>query len=287
VILYLVVILVAALATAVAALTRARTARTARRACEEGCRQLEAASLSATGVPEQDGRAREMEVAGQLAADVAHGLNDVLTAITGHTELLIANLPPDDPGVLDAIEIRRGALSAARLTRQLLALSRNQPGLIEVIDVNAVAERTAASLRRLDRSPAQTAPIVQAYATVLIVDDDRRVRDLAKLVLVHAGYDVVAVAGPHDALAALRRQPDITILLIDVVLPEMNGYDLAAEARKIAPDAHIIFMSGFAFDTIRQPTADDFLAKPFTIESLANLVQQAAARSRPVASAFP
>jgi CheY-like chemotaxis protein len=114
-------------------------------------------------------------------------------------------------------------------------------------------------------------------ATVLIVDDDPRVRDLAKLVLVRAGHDVVAVAGPHDALAALNRQPDINLLLIDVVMPEMNGYDFAAEARKIVPSAHIIFMSGFACDMNRQPAAHGFLAKPFTIESLTSVVQQVAA----------
>jgi CheY-like chemotaxis protein len=111
-------------------------------------------------------------------------------------------------------------------------------------------------------------------ATVLVVDDDSRVRDLAKLILVRAGHDVVAVAGPHDALAVLNRQPDIDLLLIDVVMPEMNGYDFAAEARKIVPSAHIIFMSGFACDMNRHPAANGFLAKPFTIESLTNVVQQ-------------
>jgi CheY-like chemotaxis protein len=116
-------------------------------------------------------------------------------------------------------------------------------------------------------------------ARVLIVDDDPRVRDLAELVLVRAGHDVVAVTGPRDALAALNRQPDTNLLLIDVVMPEMNGYDFAAEARKIVPGAHIIFMSGFACDMNRQHAADGFLAKPFTIESLTNAVQQVAASS--------
>jgi CheY-like chemotaxis protein len=116
-------------------------------------------------------------------------------------------------------------------------------------------------------------------ARVLIVDDDSRVRDLARIVLVRAGHDVVAVAGPHDALAALTRQPDINLLLIDVVMPEMNGYDFAAEALRIVPGAHIIFMSGFARDMNREPAAHGFLAKPFTIEALTNVVQQVAASS--------
>jgi CheY-like chemotaxis protein len=119
-------------------------------------------------------------------------------------------------------------------------------------------------------APAGVQGVVKA--TVLIVDDDHNVRDLAKLVLVRAGHNVLAVAGPHDALATLNRQPDINLLLIDVVMPEMNGYDLAAEALRIVPSAHIIFMSGFACDIERQPANHGFLAKPFTIESLANAV---------------
>jgi CheY-like chemotaxis protein len=118
---------------------------------------------------------------------------------------------------------------------------------------------------------------IEGGSKVLIVDDDARVRDLIKLVLVRAGHDVVAVAGAHDALTELNRHPDIRLLLIDVIMPEMSGYDLAAAARKIVPGAHIIFMSGFACDRVRQPAADGFLAKPFTIESLTNIVEQAVA----------
>jgi two-component system, cell cycle sensor histidine kinase and response regulator CckA len=118
---------------------------------------------------------------------------------------------------------------------------------------------------------------VDGYATVLIVEDDPRVRRLIEVVLRRAGHDVVSVAGPRDALTALNTQPDFNLVLTDIVMPEMNGYDLAAEVRRVAPRAHVVFMSGFACDVARQPLADPFLAKPFTIESLTNAVQQALA----------
>ena len=114
-------------------------------------------------------------------------------------------------------------------------------------------------------------------APVLVVEDDPRVRELIRLVLVRAGHEVVAVAGPHAALAALNRQPAISLMLVDVVMPEMDGYDLVVEGRKISPGVHVVFMSGFARDTARHPSGDGFLAKPFTVESLTGIVQEALA----------
>jgi two-component system cell cycle sensor histidine kinase/response regulator CckA len=110
---------------------------------------------------------------------------------------------------------------------------------------------------------------------VLVVEDEPRVRELIRLVLVRAGHEVIPVAGPHAALAALHRQPAISLMLVDVVMPEMDGYDLVAEARKISPRVHVVFISGFARDAARHPSGDGFLAKPFTVESLTDIVEHA------------
>ena len=114
-------------------------------------------------------------------------------------------------------------------------------------------------------------------APVLVVEDEPGTRELIRLVLVRVGREVVAVAGPHAALDALRRQPAIALMLVDVVMPEMNGYDLVAEARTISPGVHVVFMSGFARDATRHPSSDGFLAKPFTVEALTSIVEEALA----------
>jgi len=62
---------------------------------------------------------------------------------------------------------------------------------------------------------------------------------------------------------------------VDVVMPEMDGYDLVAEARKVSPGIHVVFMSAFARDVTRHPSGDGFLAKPFTVESLTSIVEHA------------
>ena len=113
-------------------------------------------------------------------------------------------------------------------------------------------------------------------ALVLVVEDEPRVRDLIRMVLVRAGHEVVAVAGPHAALAALNRQPAIALMLVDVVMPEMDGYDLVVEARKIAPGRPRRVHVGFRAQIrrgIRAATASSRSRSP--IESLTGIVAEA------------
>jgi CheY-like chemotaxis protein/two-component sensor histidine kinase len=122
---------------------------------------------------------------------------------------------------------------------------------------------------------ARPAHVVDGSSRVLVVEDDPGVRRLIELALTRAGHQVVSVAGPRDALAALTGEPAFTLVLTDIVMPEMNGHDLAVEIRRIAPGLRIGFMSGFACDLARQTAGELFLAKPFTVESLTTFVRHA------------
>jgi CheY-like chemotaxis protein len=247
-----------AIAGACVATLRARAASAALRASE--AKYLESVE-----------RNRKMEAASQLAGDVAHDLDDLLTVITERIESLIASPYPPDKGREDALEIRRAALSAARLTLPLRALSGGLRAPTDAIDVNAATARAANALQRvLDPAVAET----RLTTPVLVVEDDPALRELIQRVLVGAGHEVMAAAGPRAALAALSRQPAISLMLVDVVMPEMDGYDLVAEARKISPGVHAVFMSSFTHDTTRHPGGDRFLAKPFSLESLTAIVQE-------------
>ena len=110
---------------------------------------------------------------------------------------------------------------------------------------------------------------------MLVVEDDPRVRSLAELILNRAGHDVITAGGPIEALAAIKAQSDIDLVITDVVMPDMNGFDLAVELKRIAPGVRVVFMSGFTSDHFKRSTDDQFLKKPFTVESLTNAVDQA------------
>lgn len=101
------------------------------------------------------------------------------------------------------------------------------------------------------------------HAFVLVVDDDPMILDLATNMLEELGCRVIAISSAHEALRVLQAEPGITALLTDIQMPRMDGVELAAEARRIRRDLHVVFASG-GTSVLGEP----FLAKPFTREEL-------------------
>jgi two-component system, cell cycle sensor histidine kinase and response regulator CckA len=93
--------------------------------------------------------AQKMEAVGQLAGGIAHDFNNLLGVITGYSELLIRELPPESRGRKRGEEIKRAADRAAALTRQLLAFSRRQVLQPKVLDLNEVVAEVEKMLRRV------------------------------------------------------------------------------------------------------------------------------------------
>jgi PAS domain S-box-containing protein len=98
---------------------------------------------------EQLAQSQKMEAVGQLAGGVAHDFNNILTAITGYSDMLVRKLRRDDPLYANAEEIRKASDRASALTRQLLAFSRKQVLKAEVVDLNAVVADISKMLQRL------------------------------------------------------------------------------------------------------------------------------------------
>jgi signal transduction histidine kinase len=113
--------------------------RAARKAAEAALRQSE----------EQLRQVQKIEAVGRLAAGVAHDFNNILTAITGHSELLLRQLDADDPRRRNAEQIEKAAYRAAGLTRQLLIFSRKQVIQPRVLNLNAVILNLKKMLCRL------------------------------------------------------------------------------------------------------------------------------------------
>ncbi len=94
-------------------------------------------------------QAQKMEAVGRLAGGIAHDFNNLLTAILSYVDFVLVSLGPDHPARDDAEEVRRAALKAADLTRQLLAFSRRQVLQPKLLDLNAIVTEMEKLLRRL------------------------------------------------------------------------------------------------------------------------------------------
>jgi two-component system cell cycle sensor histidine kinase/response regulator CckA len=113
--------------------------------------------------------------------------------------------------------------------------------------------------------------------TILLVEDEDSVRDITKHVLESAGYLVVEACGPQQALELFSRfEGSIHLLLTDLVMPTMNGAELAARLRELRPNLTTIFMSGYASSTaLLHSVPGCYLQKPFTVGALLSRVAEA------------
>ncbi len=119
----------------------------------------------------------------------------------------------------------------------------------------------------------EVAPPVPGSETILLVEDEVMILDIGRTMLEMLGYRVLAASTPGEALRLAREHSgDIHLLLTDVIMPEMNGRDLARQLLSLYPDIKRLFMSGYTADVIAHHGVLDegvhFLQKPFTLETL-------------------
>jgi signal transduction histidine kinase len=119
----------------------------------------------------------------------------------------------------------------------------------------------------------------QSAARVLIVDDEQNMCDICARTLRRAGYEVATTNDPREAVTLLRETPSFDLLLTDIKMPTMSGFDLAYIARDVDPAIAIIIMTGFAsMENLQQSVqrgVADLLAKPFELDQLRLAVDQA------------
>lgn len=114
-------------------------------------------------------------------------------------------------------------------------------------------------------------------ASVLVVDDQKEIRELARLVLQDAGYRVRCVNNGAAALEAVNDDEPLSLILLDMHMPVMDGWEFVRKYRSI-PDAHapLVVMTA-AHDARRyaaEVEADRFLAKPFELDDLLATVDE-------------
>ncbi|MBW1810444.1 MAG: PAS domain S-box protein [Deltaproteobacteria bacterium] len=124
-----------------------------------------------------------------------------------------------------------------------------------------------------------TATELKGSETILLVEDNKHVRDLAHTILELHGYTVLVAENGGEALMIFEEHggaPDL--LLTDVVMPEMNGKELFDKAIENHPSLRVLYMSGYTKDIIADHGVLDegiaFIQKPFTLQSLATKVRK-------------
>ena len=137
----------------------------------------------------------------------------------------------------------------------------------------AAGRVTQASVRRGDP------PLNYPGAAILVVEDDPRVSRSTTGALEELGYRPHPVASGREALDILARDPDIELVVTDVMMPEMTGTELAAEVTRLYPDIGLLFVTGYVGEAgdAGDLAGRALLRKPFTVNALATAVATALA----------
>jgi two-component system cell cycle sensor histidine kinase/response regulator CckA len=129
------------------------------------------------------------------------------------------------------------------------------------------------------RTEGTTPPAERGQETILLVEDEPAILEMVTAMLELQGYTVLGASTPGEAICLAReRVGEIHLLMTDVVMPEMNGRELARNLLSLHPHLKRIFMSGYTSDVIAHHGVLDegvhFLQKPFSIEDLAARVRE-------------
>ncbi len=131
----------------------------------------------------------------------------------------------------------------------------------------------------VETKPAETASApAQHGETILVVEDEEAVRKLAVEGLGELGYTVIAADNAKHALILLGEHPAISLLFTDVVMPGVNGRELADEALRRKPDLKVLFTTGYTRNAVVHNGILDpgvrLIGKPYTLQQLSQIIRE-------------
>jgi PAS domain S-box-containing protein len=119
---------------------------------------------------------------------------------------------------------------------------------------------------------------LRGAGVVLVVDDERLVREMVKAALEHYGYKVLVADSGLAAIDVLKRHPgDIALVILDLSMPNMSGEEALPELRKIRPEVKVLVSSGYSeaetMTLFKGQQVSGFIQKPYTVKGLAETVK--------------
>jgi two-component system cell cycle sensor histidine kinase/response regulator CckA len=129
-----------------------------------------------------------------------------------------------------------------------------------------------------DKTTAESTPALPGTESILVVEDDAAVRQLAVIILRENGYRVRESNNAFEALALIRQDMSFDLVLTDVIMPQMSGKQLYDEIQSQLPEMRVLLMSGYTDDALAHHGVLDeslsFLEKPFSPSQLARKVRE-------------
>jgi signal transduction histidine kinase len=135
-----------------------------------------------------------------------------------------------------------------------------------------------ASSKQVEDPVIQSKRATLSTRTILIVDDEKKVLDMAHKVIRKLGYEVLEASGGREAIEVFRsHHEEIDLVILDITMPDMGGGEVFDSLKKIDPAVHVLLASGYSVDnTAREIMArgcDGFIQKPFNMKDLHQAIE--------------
>jgi two-component system, cell cycle sensor histidine kinase and response regulator CckA len=123
----------------------------------------------------------------------------------------------------------------------------------------------------------------ESTETILLVEDEELVRDVTKRILKRAGYKVLTAINGKEALNLYANKRDkISLVILDLIMPEMGGKECLEKLREIDPDAKILIISGYCTTEIEREITESgaagFILKPYDFKQMLTKVREVLAK---------
>ncbi|WP_454631264.1 response regulator [Bradyrhizobium cenepequi] len=211
----------------------------------------------------------------QVTGGVAHDFNNLLTVISGNLEIATRSVQSDGGARRERLvrvigNASSSAQKAAVLTQELLTVARGEPPDLEPAYQSPLA--TAVPVKE------DAAPVVGSAGneTILVVEDEDSVRSYLVESLQDLNYNVREAANGAAALALFKTgRFHVDLLLTDIIMPGLNGRELADELHRLKPGLKVLFMTGYAGNAVGDQDDDvSLLQKPLTQSVLAVRIRE-------------
>jgi|GEM_PF-348127 len=138
--------------------------------------------------------------------------------------------------------------------------------------------RQAAPEPRMQLRKHEAIPAVKDAVTVMVVDDEDIVREVASDILESAGFQVIAVDDGDRAIDELKRNPNVSLVVLDIIMKRMSGRETYPEIKKLHPNMKVLVSSGYDQEgpaaEILKMGADDFIQKPYNINEFTDKINR-------------
>lgn len=211
----------------------------------------------------------------------AYGIHDGARVLVCSVELakMFGESSPEAIEGRDAISF----IAPASLDRSITAIALSNGGPYRSMGIKADGAEFPIEIHgfsiRYRRGAARLFTVRDLSPLAVIVDDETAVGRLTGALMRRIGYQTVVCTEAKRALSAV--QPNvISVLVSDIVMPEMDGQELVAQARKLDPELPVVFVSGFTDCIPEQDERTRFLSKPFTANQLTEALNSLPERAR-------